>query len=92
MEVAVTAAALDMTKWKLVVVKLRYEDPVTHEVQDETFQLTSANAGQIPSWKVTLKDPAAQSYTYEVEGYGTDGTRKSVPATSTSDELLVLEL
>ncbi|WP_086766237.1 hypothetical protein [Streptomyces bobili] len=92
MEVSVTAAALDMSKWKLVVVKLRYEDPVTHDVQDETFQLTAANAAQNPSWKVTLKDPAAQSYTYEVEGYGTDGTRKSVPATSTSDELLVIEL
>ncbi|MFE6040212.1 hypothetical protein [Streptomyces sp. NPDC056452] len=92
MDVSVTAAALDMAKWKLVVVKLRYEDPATHEVQDEVVQLTAANAGQNASWKVALKDPKADTYTYEVEGYGVDGTRKTVPVTSSRDELLVVEL
>ncbi|MFE5794995.1 hypothetical protein ACFQ8C_20810 [Streptomyces sp. NPDC056503] len=91
LNVSVTAAALDMTKWKLVVVTLRYEDPATHAVQEQTIKLTPDNAVD-QSWKVTLKDPAATTYTYEIDGYGVDGTRKTVPATTTDDKLLVVEL
>ncbi|MCQ9134998.1 MULTISPECIES: hypothetical protein [Streptomyces] len=92
LDVSVTAAALDMAKWKLVVVQLRYEDPATHEVQEQTIKLTPANAGQDQAWKVTLKDPTATTFTYELDGYGVDGTRKTVPATTTDDKLLVVEL
>ncbi|GGV07107.1 hypothetical protein GCM10010260_50960 [Streptomyces filipinensis] len=92
MDVTVTAAALDMTKWKLVVVKLRHEDPATHEVQEQTIKLTPANAGQDQSWKVALKDPTATTFTYELDGYGVDGTHKTVAATTSSEQLLVVEL
>lgn len=92
LEVSVTGAVLDMTKWKLVVVRLRYEDPGTHEVQEQIVQLTAANAAQGATWKVALKDNAATGYTYQIDGYGVDGSRKTVPVTPSSDKLLVVEL
>lgn len=92
LEVAVSGVVLDMTKWKLVVVRLRYEDPTTKEVQEHIVQLTPANAAAGVTWKVALKDSAATSYTYQIDGYGVDGSRKTVPVTSSSDKLLVVEL
>lgn len=93
LEVEVVAGALDMTKWKLVIVRLNYVDPVTRAPQSETFQITPANVTSPLIWKIGLRDPAARSYTYEIQAFGADGTTKqSVPPTSREDSLLVLEV
>jgi hypothetical protein len=92
LEVEVVAGALDMTKWKLVVVRLKYQD-AAGAVQDETFQVTPANAADSRKWKIALKDPAVRTYTYEVQAFGVDGaTKQTVPPTTSEDSLLVLEL
>ena len=93
LQVEVVAGALDMTKWKLVIVRLSYTDPASGQLQTQTFQITPANAAGELRWKVALKDPAARTYTYEVQAFGADGTTKqTVPPTTREDSLLVLEL
>ena len=93
LEVEVVAGALDMTKWKLVVVRLNYVDPETKAPQSETFQITPANAMNPLIWKIGLRDAAARTYTYEIQAFGADGTTKqTVPPTSREDSLLVLEV
>ncbi len=93
LEVEVVAGALDMTKWKLVIVRLNYVDPETKAPQSETFQITPANVMNPLIWKIGLRDAAARSYTYEIQAFGADGTTKqTVPPTSREDSLLVLEV
>lgn len=92
LEVEVVAGALDMAKWKLVVVRLSYTDPQGGVPQTETFQITPLNAAGPFLWKVGLRDPSARSYSYEIQAFGADGTTKqTVPPTSREDTLLVLE-
>ena len=93
LEVEVVAGALDMTKWKLVVLRLAYTDPASGQVQDETFQITPANATGEMKWKVALKDPGARGYSYHLQAFGSDGVSKhEVPPTRREDTLLVLEI
>lgn len=93
LQVEVVGGALDMAKWKLVIVRLTYKDPVTGQAQDETFQITPANFTDPMVWKIALRDPQARTYSYEIQAFGADGaTRQSVPPTEKSDDLLVVEL
>lgn len=93
LQVEVVAGALDMTKWKLVVLRLNYTDPGSGEAQEQVFQITPANANGSFVWKVALRDAHARTYTYAVQAFGADGVSKqTIPPTPRTDNLLVLEL
>ncbi|RCG29802.1 hypothetical protein DQ384_19750 [Sphaerisporangium album] len=90
--VEVQPALLDMTRWRLVVVRLRHTDPGTGRVTEKTFQYTAATPLTSEPWTVPLRDATAKGYTYEIHGYGVDGVKKVVGPVSTEDILLVVEL
>jgi hypothetical protein len=92
LEVEVVPGVLDMTMWKLVLVRLRYSDPATGGVQDKTVQFKPNGTGDSVKWKIALHDPAARSYSYEVQGFAVDGSKKSVGPITTEDPVLVVEL
>lgn len=92
LEIEVVPGVLDMTQWKLVLVRLHHTDPATGEVQDKTVQFKPGGAGDSVPWKVALRDPAARSFTYEVQGFAVDGSKKTVGPVTTEDPVLVVEL
>jgi hypothetical protein len=93
MEVDVVPAMLDLQKqWKLVIVKLKYEDVANNVSQDKVFQISAANAGDQFAWKFPIMDPKLQKYTYEIDAYGYDGTDKVVGPTQTDNQALVLQV
>lgn len=93
MEVDVIPALLDLQKtWKLVVVRLKYEDPTHNAALDQVFQISAANSSQPFSWRVPLADPHANKYTYEIDAYGFDGTNKVVGPLQTDNRALVLQI
>jgi hypothetical protein len=92
-DIEVVPALLDMTKWKLVLVKLTYTDPASGQEQTESIQFTPASSTTEPFvWRVALSDASATSYTYQVQAFGVDGTKKVVGPTTSSDEQLVIDL
>jgi hypothetical protein len=90
LDIDISAAVIDWAQWKLVVVKLRYEDPTTHALQTQTVQLTPASGDQ--HWQVSLTDQTATTYSYAIEAYGAAGVKKELAATTSTDKLLVVEL
>lgn len=94
LEIDVIASLLDFQNtWKLVIVKLNYTDPANQIAQSQNFQITGANASVTQSWKVALKNPAVNQYTYEVDAYAIDPTKnKTVGPLQTSTLPLVLQL
>jgi hypothetical protein len=94
MEVDVIPAMLDLQKqWKLVIVKLKYEDPANNVSVDKVFQISAANAGDQFAWKFPIMDPKQQKYSYEVDAYGFDGVaNKVVGPLQTDNQALVLQL
>jgi hypothetical protein len=91
--IEVVPALLDMTKWKLVIVKLSYTDSSTGHEQDKIFQFTAGGNTTDPvTWTVGLHDEKATAYTYQVQAFGVDGSKKTVGPTSTADNPLVIEL
>jgi hypothetical protein len=94
LNVEVVPTLVDLTKWKLVIVRLRYADPANEVALDHTIQLTSAGVTDpaLLKWTIPLKDGAVKKYSYEIQAFGQDGTTKhAVPLTETEDPLLVLE-
>jgi hypothetical protein len=84
---------LDLQKqWKLVIVKLKYEDSANNVSQDKVFQISAANASDQFAWKFPIMDPKQQKYTYEIDAYGYDGTDKIVGPTQTDNQALVLQV
>lgn len=94
MEVDVIPAMLDLQKqWKLVIVKLKYEDAVNNVSQDKVFQISAANASEQFAWKFPIQDVKQQKYSYEVDAFGYDGvTKKVVGPLQTDNQALVLQL
>lgn len=93
MEVDVIPAMLDLQKqWKLVIVKLKYEDSANNVSQDKVFEITAANAGDQLAWKFPIMDPKQQKYSYEVDAYGYDGASKTVGPLQTDSQALVLQI
>ena len=92
-KIEVVPALLDMTRWKLVLVKLTYTDPGSGQQQERMLQFTpTSNTTEPVIWTVALHDDAATTYTYEVQGFGVDGSRKVVGPVSTDVDPLVIEL
>jgi hypothetical protein len=93
LEIDVIPALLDLQKtWKLVIVKLRYEDPTHNVALDQTFQISASNSSQPFSWRVPLADPHLNKYTYEIDAYGFDATNKVVGPLQTDNRALVLQI
>ena len=93
LEVDVIPALLDLQKtWKLVIVRLKYEDPEHNVALNQIFQISAANSSQPFSWRVPLADPHVNRYTYEIDAYGFDATNKVVGPFQTDNRALVLQI
>jgi hypothetical protein len=93
LEVNVIAALLDFQKWKLVIVRLEYQDAANQIDESQVFQITSTNAGQSLIWKTPLKDPTLKTYTYEIDAYGVDSANDRVIGPTQADsQVLVLQV
>jgi hypothetical protein len=92
MALDVVPTLLDMAKWKLVLVNLVYTDK-DGKKQTKNLQFTPAGNTTDPvTWTVALQDEKATGYSYQVQGFGVDGTKKVVGPTDTSVNPLVIEL
>ncbi|GAA5209508.1 hypothetical protein [Microbacterium kyungheense] len=91
LKVEIVTDLVDMTKWKLVIVRLAYDagDGTTAE---HIVKLTAAPpaAGDLV-WTVPITDPARRGYTYQIQAFGNAGERHLVEPTPATDPLLVLE-
>ncbi|HEV7657739.1 MAG TPA: hypothetical protein VGP36_23815 [Mycobacteriales bacterium] len=93
MAVDVVPTLLDMTKWKLVLVGLSYTDAASGQKQAKNLQFTPAGNTTDPvTWTVALHDENATVYTYTVQGFAVDGSKKTVGPVETSANPLVIEL
>ena len=93
LEVDVVTTLLDFASvWKLVIVKLSYADPDHGVDQDQTFELTAANASGPLAWRVPIKDASRKTYTYQVDAYGFQGQTKTLGPTQSTSTALVLQL
>ncbi|MCW2882161.1 MAG: hypothetical protein JWQ95_6261 [Sphaerisporangium sp.] len=92
LEVEVQPVLLDMSKWRLVLVRLKHIDPGTGRVSEKTYQFTQATPLAGERWTVPLRDAAARQYTYEIQGYGVDGVKKVIGPIATEGSPLVVEL
>ena len=94
LEVEVVPTLVDFSKWKLVLVRMKYTDPTSGAVETHDVQLTPAGVASEDGlkWRLPLKDPAARSFSYSVQAFGVDGSRTDVPEKSTTDPLVLLEV
>ncbi len=92
LEVEVVPDLIDMSQWRLVLVRLSYDDPASGVDADHTIKLTA-----IPPrpedllWVVPIKDASKRSFTYRIQAFGHSGERHIVEPTITDDPLLLLE-
>jgi hypothetical protein len=92
-EINVIPTLLDLQRtWKLVIVRLKYEDPEHNVALDQIFQISAANSSQPFSWTVPLANPHLDTYTYEIDAYGFDATNKVVGPVQTDNRALVLQI
>ncbi len=92
LRVEVVPALLDMTKWKLVIVRLSYDDGTGAPPAEHVVQLTAAPPDPAALvWTVPLKDAARRGFSYQIQAYGHAGEKHIVEPTPTTDPLLVLE-
>jgi hypothetical protein len=94
LDIEVVPAMLDMdTVWKLVIVRLRYEDSANGIGQEQVFKITASTAMQEFKWKVPLRDPQKRTFTYTIQAFGHDSANKKVVGPIESkDSIVVLEL
>ena len=93
-EIDVIPSLLDFQNvWRLVTVRLNYQDPGNQIDLGQNFQITAANGSQTLTWRVPLKNPSLHKYTYQIEAFAFDAAKnKVVGPTVTEDPLLVLQL
>jgi hypothetical protein len=91
LEVEVVPTLLDMTKWKLVIVRLSYDDGA-ETTGEHSIQLTAAppDPAQL-KWTLPIKDAGKREFFYQIQAYGNAGEKHLVDRTGTTDPLLVLE-
>lgn len=91
LRVEVVPTLLDMAKWKLVIVRLSYDDGAG-TASEHVIQLTAAPPDPASLvWTVPLKDAAQRTFAYQIQAYGHGGEKHLVERTETADPLLVLE-
>jgi hypothetical protein len=92
--IEVVPSLLDMdATWKLVIVRLRYEDMDNSISEEHVFKITSTNSNDEFKWSVPVKDANKRSFSYTVQAFGYDSSNKKVVGpVETEDTPLVLEL
>ena len=91
LKVEVVTDLLDMTKWKLVIVRLSY-DSGTGAPAEHVIKLTPVSADPAElTWVVPVSDPARRSYRWSVQAFGHGDERHVVEPTEATDPILVLE-
>jgi hypothetical protein len=91
LKVEVVTDLLDMTKWKLVIVRLSY-DSGTGTPAEHIIKLTAAPVDPAElSWVVPVSDPARRGYRWSVQAFGHGDERHVVEPTEATDPILVLE-
>ncbi|WP_309065912.1 hypothetical protein [Microbacterium sp.] len=91
LQVEIVPTLLDMTKWKLVIVRLSYDDGAGTTAQ-HVAQLTAAPPDPAAlKWVIPITDATKRGYTYQIQAYGNAGERHMVDPTPSTDSLLVLE-
>jgi hypothetical protein len=81
---------IDWSRVRLVRVALDYPGSGRSDATGKDYLLTPGNRNAAP-WQVPLNDLSQSTYTYEIEYFMTDGSRKSVHATDASEQTLVLD-
>ncbi len=89
--ISVTAGVLDLSKYRLVVVKLEYPNGDAPAKQTYTMQFTAAAAGD-QTWTIVRPEAGVTSYTYTTTLYNVDGSKQVIGPNTSSDTLLVLEV
>ncbi|MBO0982000.1 hypothetical protein [Microbacterium sp. SD291] len=91
LSVEVVADLVDMTKWKLVIVRLAYDDG-DGLTSEHTIKLTAVppNPADL-KWVVPIKDPVKRTYTHQIQAFGHADERHTAGPTEATDSLLVLE-
>lgn len=91
LEIEVVPTLLDLAKWKLVIVRLSYDDGAGTNAE-QVIQLTAAQpAPPELRWTIPVKDAAKRSFFYQIQAFGNAGEKHMVERTETADPLLVLE-
>ena len=81
--VEVVADLIDMTKWKLVIVRLAYDDGAGL-TSEHVVKLTAVPPDPADlKWVVPIKDPAKRTYTYQIQAFGHGDERHTAGPTET---------
>ena len=91
LKVEVVPTLLDMAKWKLVIVRLFYDDGAG-TTAEQVIQLTAATpTPDTLKWTIPIKDNTQRSFSYQIQAFGNAGENHMVERTQTADPLLVLD-
>ena len=92
LEIEVVPDLVDMTKWKLVIVRLEYADPDNKLTLDRTLKLTGVPlTPEELRWTVPIKDATKRTFTYRIQAFGHDGSKHVPDPVETTDPLVLLE-
>ena len=92
LEIEVVPDLIDMTKWKLVIVRLEYADPDNKLTLDRTLKLTGVPlTPEELRWTVPIKDATKRTFTYRIQAFGHDGSKHVPDPVETTDPLVLLE-
>ena len=81
------APAGDFERIRRIMVEMRYDDPGNKVRQ---LDLLTFDKDEMKSWQVRLVDPHRREYQYRVIVQYRDGSIKSLPTVSTSDQLIFI--
>jgi hypothetical protein len=91
LDVTVIPSLIDWTKYKLVVVSLRYRDTDNNVSEDKSFSFRETEAAD-QLWRVLLRDPNKKSYEYRMRFFAQNGGEdRETEWTPTDDDVLVIE-
>jgi hypothetical protein len=90
LEVELVPDLIDWDKVKLAIVDLAYED--AGNGINLSKSVTLRKGGKVDKWVVNIKDKTKKGYSYGAKYFMTDGTKKEVPPTPTTETSLVLEV
>ncbi len=90
LNVTFRADLIDWTKVRLVLVKIQYTDPGNSIAEEDELIFNSAKP--LPqTWSTPIKDATKRAFQYSVTFYNTDSTQASIPVTTTSDPMILLD-
>jgi hypothetical protein len=81
---------IDWSQVRLVRVSLDYPGSGNEDATGQDFLLTPLSHDE-STWQVPVSDASSSTYSYAIEYFMADGSRKSVQATDVSERTLVLD-